>query len=102
MCIYIYITFGRGKTQKISLKSNSFASILSFVISKALSRGWGQQTKSLKGKLKQKLDKAKTKVKNERRGRLAKSLKVRLCLCRAHIFGWSMALFMDQPSDKNG
>ena len=43
------------------------SAFLSFVISKTLSRGWGQQTKSLQGKhkynSKQKLDKAKTKVK---------------------------------------
>ena len=45
------------------------------MISKALSCGWGQQTKSVKDKLKKKLDKAKTRVKNERRGGLAERLR---------------------------
>ncbi|KAM3688407.1 hypothetical protein ACJW31_10G147600 [Castanea mollissima] len=54
-------------TGKISINLICF---LSFVISKALSCGWGQQAKSLKNKLKKKLDKAKIKVKKERRGRL--------------------------------
>ena len=57
------------------MKSNSFLSFFSFVICKALSRGWGQQTKSVKDKLKKKLDKAKTRVKTERRGRLAERLR---------------------------
>ena len=47
------------------------SAFLSFVISKTLSRGWGQQTKSLQGKhkynSKQKLDKAKTKVKKKKK-----------------------------------
>ena len=50
------------------------SAFLSFVISKTLSRGWGQQTKSLPGKhkheTKQKLDKAKTKVKKRKKSKL--------------------------------
>ena len=57
------------------MKSKSFVSFLSFVISKVLSCGWGQQAKSLKNKLKKKLDKAKIRVKKERRGRLVERLR---------------------------
>ena len=55
------------------MKSNYFVQLFEFC-HLALSCGWGQQTKSVKDKLKKKLDKAKTRVKNERRGGLAECL----------------------------
>ena len=73
--VYVYITLERGQDSINKFEVKLFSLAFLVVICKALSRGWGQQTKSVKDKLKKKLDKAKTRVKNERRGRLAERLR---------------------------